>query len=277
MCRSPIALLIGLVSLFLINSALANPRYGESLCEKDGYYCLKISAKTKETTVTGGGKSKKTKRRIYTAENMLTKEIQEFDSIPTWDTLWPDTAELDIVQKINRINIPIYIGLVIAMPNDMQDKTYMDFAPFPQLSESGHEKVLIWDPKLLAWAAYDSSGALISWGPGVGGMDFCPDIKRSCRTIAGTFTILEKYSAGYRSSKYPIEECRGKEPGRPGCAPMPYFMKFHRGGLGFHGSDDVPGYHASHGCVRIFPADAEWLSKNFVEKDTKVIILPYSK
>jgi lipoprotein-anchoring transpeptidase ErfK/SrfK len=56
---------------------------------------------------------------------------------------------------------------------------------------------------------------------------------------------------------------------------MPFFMKFHRGGYGFHGSPDVPGRHASHGCIRVFPEDAEWLSKNFVENETKIVILPY--
>ena len=272
---SSATLLVGLASLFFTKPTLANSRYGESLCEKDGYYCLKIKAETKEVTVKNGDKSKKVKRRIYIAENILTGETREFESLPTWDTLWPEAAERNIVQKVNRLNISIRNGFVIAVPNDMQDKTYMNFSPFPQSTEPNNEKLLIWDPKLLAWAAYDSNGVLIAWGPGVGGMDFCPDIKRSCRTIAGTFTILEKYGANYRSSKYPLDECRGSEPGRPGCAPMPYFMKFHRGGLGFHGSPDVPGAHASHGCVRIFTEDAEWLSKNFADTGTKTVIRAY--
>lgn len=190
MHRSSAAIFIGLASLLLTRPAIANSHYGESLCEKDGYYCLKIIAEIKEIAVENSGKSKKIKKRIYIAKNTLTEETREFESLPTWDTLWPEISERDIVQKVNRLNIPIRSGFVIAVPNDMQDKTYMDFSPFPQSAEPVNEKILIWDPKLLAWAAYDSEGALVAWGPGVGGMDFCPDIKRTCRTISGTFTIL---------------------------------------------------------------------------------------
>lgn len=245
------------------HTAQAHPRYGESLCERDDYYCIRIRTSTRE------------KRRVFILENLRTQETKEFEKLPTWQTLWPDANEREIVQRVNRLNIPIISGFVIAVPNTMQDKTPMDFSPFPIVTDPPRKKLLLWNPELLAWAAYNAEGNLVAWGPGVGGMSFCPDLKRSCRTIAGTFRILEKYGPNYRSGKYPIGECKGSEPGRPGCAPMPYFMKFHHGGLGFHGSLDVPGRHASHGCIRLFPADAEWLSKNFVEIGTEVTILPY--
>ena len=49
-----------------------------------------------------------------------------------------------------------------------------------------------------------------------------------------------------------------------------------------HGSDDMPGYRASHGCVRMFVEDAKWLNHEFVEissdrnqqRGTLVIVKP---
>jgi len=65
---------------------------------------------------------------------------------------------------------------------------------------------------------------------------------------------------------------------------MPHCMYFYRG-YGFHGSNQVPGVHASHGCIRTFHEDAEWLNEEFIEvpsrrnnfKGTKVIIRDYPK
>lgn len=136
------------------------------------------------------------------------------------------------------------------------------------------EKVLIFNPQALAWAAYSPGGWLVRTGPASGGADWCADVKRSCRTAVGEFRILFKAGPTYRSGKYPLGTCRGTEPGRPGCVPLPYFMPFTRGGQGFH-AGVLPGYNASHGCVRLTLEDARWLSEKFVEVGTKVIILPY--
>jgi uncharacterized protein YcbK (DUF882 family) len=50
-----------------------------------------------------------------------------------------------------------------------------------------------------------------------------------------------------------------------------------------HGSPQVPGFNASHGCVRLFSEDARWLNENFAQAPdsrnsilgTKVIVLAY--
>lgn len=44
---------------------------------------------------------------------------------------------------------------------------------------------------------------------------------------------------------------------------MPYCM-FFQGGFAIHGSSDLPGHHASHGCVRVLVKDAQWLNEEFV-------------
>jgi len=39
-----------------------------------------------------------------------------------------------------------------------------------------------------------------------------------------------------------------------------------------HGST-LPGYHASHGCIRMFEDDAHWLNKEFTEKGTIIQVV----
>lgn len=65
---------------------------------------------------------------------------------------------------------------------------------------------------------------------------------------------------------------------------MPYCM-FFNGGQAFHGSPGgVIKGNVSHGCVRMFVEDAEWLRYDFVEppmdtngyRGTRVVVLPYS-
>ncbi len=113
----------------------------------------------------------------------------------------------------------------------------------------------------LTWTAYDNNGELIRSGRISGGKKYCPDIGKNCETITGTFTIFRKGDESCKSTIYPI--------GRGG-APMPYCMFFH-GGYALHGSNSVPNYNASHGCVRMSPEDAEWLNETFaIEGVTKV-------
>jgi|GEM_PF-1282207 len=136
---------------------------------------------------------------------------------------------------------------------------------FASSIETNGRKTFIFDPKQKAWAAYDEDGSLVKTGAASGGRGYCPDIRRSCRTPSGSFAVYRKGSSACKSRKYPI--------GRGG-APMPYCM-FFKGGYAIHGSPHVPNYNASHGCVRVRPSAAAWLSKNFMENGTKVIVRPY--
>jgi len=233
--------LIMVVNLILSKTALATEKpelYGETLCNNHGFHCINI----RETTVEKYFKTKKGSKKI------------EINVAETWEELWPDEREREIVMKVNRLNIKLASGMTIAVPNDMTNKTFMDFSPYPTEIDSLGEKFLIFDPKLLAWAAYDQKGQLVRWGPASGG-------KPGYHTPAREFTIFKEAGPKCRSSKYD--------------APMPWAMFFHKAGYAFHGSPKVPGYNASHGCVRLFNEDAEWLNKNFVEVGTKVIIRPY--
>jgi len=254
-------------------------RFGQSLCKKKGYHCVKATRR-----------SYRYKRKTPDGPESMRFVIRD-----TWETMFPDKKERKIVKKINRMNIELELGDVVAVPDTLHKKTLYDFSPFlfkikphripfsptrtksvtgadegpshPRIAARS-EKVLIYDLKLMAWAAYDEEGWLVRWGPGVGGKDFCEDIEQACLTPTGEMRIISVRGPDARSTKYPLG-CSGAS-----CAEMPWFMEFH-GGYGFHGSDRLPGRHASHGCVRLFGDDAKWLNQRFVELGLKVVVRPY--
>lgn len=123
----------------------------------------------------------------------------------------------------------------------------------------------VFNPNTLSWKAIDENGTVIRTGRASGGMKYCRDIRRGCKTPSGVYRVISKGGPGCKSSRYPV--------GRGG-APMPYCMFFSRY-YAIHGSYDVPARNASHGCIRVEPSDARWLSQNFVRVGTKVIVKPY--
>jgi hypothetical protein len=196
----------------------------------------------------------------------------------SWHSLWPDDHDRDIVMRINRMNTSIYPGQVIAVPERLSNSDVMEFSPFPRRIPSIQEKLIIFDPWYQAWGAYDESGSLVRWGPASGGSDWCRDLGKPCHTRSGYFRIQSLGSSECISHKFPI-----RRDGSRGGAPMPYCMYFNSG-QAFHGEPNgLPGYNASHGCVRLYVSDAEWLRYDFVEppnanndyQGTKVIVRPY--
>ena len=132
---------------------------------------------------------------------------------------------------------------------------------------SAGQKVVVIDPRVHAWGAYDSSGNLIKSGLATAGSNWCPDLGRPCRTSSGSFRIQSRGAADCKSKIFPMPT---------GAAPMPYCMLFH-GGQTMHGvsEGEVVEGNISHGCVRLHVADAEWLRFNFVDVGTKVEVKPY--
>lgn len=195
-------------------------------------------------------------------------KLPEYDCIQvesgqSWASLFPDPDTRALVKKINRMNTALYKGMIIAVPKDTENANHLEHAPFPEQISGGN--VVHVDISDLAWGAYDASGSLVNWGPISGGKNYCKDVGRSCRTIMGTFTFYSKKGPGCKSGKFPLPR---------GGAPMPYCMHFH-GGFAMHGSPTVPGYNASHGCVRMFVDDAKWMNEQFVRVgSTRVKIVP---
>lgn len=132
-------------------------------------------------------------------------------------------------------------------------------------SLTANANTFVYNPQTLQWKAINSNGVVIRTGRGSGGRNYCPDIGRSCRTPSGTFHVVSKGGPWCKSSRYPKPR---------GGAPMPYCMFFSKN-YAVHGSNDVPNYNASHGCVRVKTGDAQWLSNNFMHVGTTVIIKSY--
>ncbi|MEZ5301183.1 MAG: L,D-transpeptidase family protein [Verrucomicrobiales bacterium] len=107
----------------------------------------------------------------------------------------------------------------------------------------------------------------------------------SHRTPTGSFKVTQK-NIDHRSNLYGEivdaygnvvnnDATNGKDPIPPGGkfvgASMPFFMRFNNA-VGMH-AGYLPGYPASHGCVRM----PRWMAKNFynhVEYGTPVTVVP---
>ena len=213
--------------LFMHQPALAS--FGSKLCQKPQYDCYKVK------------------------------------SGDTWNKLFDNPELKNLVMKINRINVRLKKGMIIAIPKDDYTIDLLSHSPLPtQINPPGKKMITVsTHPTVLAWGAYDADGNLQNWGPVGGGKKWCPDVNRRCRTVPGKFTIYNKQGSGCASSKYPLPR---------GGAPMPYCMFFYKG-YALHGSHDVPGYNASHGCVRLFVSDAKWLNKEFTAGEKRVSVI----
>lgn len=189
----------------------------------------------------------------------------------TWSNLFPDPNQRDIVMRVNRMNTRIYAGMPLAIPDNLDNVDIMDLSPMARQIPAPGRKVVIFNPQVNAFGAYDADGQLVRWGPAAGGRDWCSDLDRPCHTTGGTYTIYTKSGVNCKSSIFPIPK---------GGAPMPYCMFFH-GGYAIHGSPEVPGFNASHGCIRVFFGDAQWLNQDFVDVSgdgypgTKVVVESY--
>ena len=137
---------------------------------------------------------------------------------------------------------------------------------FPLQIHGNGNRQFIFDPKAAAWAAYDENGTRVMTGGASGGMDFCEDVGKPCRTVTGKFRVYNKKGVECKSGEYPIETTGG--------AKMPYCMYFYRG-FTIHAAFEVPLYNSSHGCVRVFPSAAKWLNEQFINIGTQVTILSY--
>ena len=145
------------------------------------------------------------------------------------------------------------------------DRGYDSTARLPQRIASHGERVFIFSPRLLRWAAYDSQGYRVATGKANGGSHHCKDLGRPCRTPLGTHRVHSKGTVACISRKFPLPK---------GGAPMPY-CTFFRGGYAIHGSPYISNRNTSHGCIRVHTVAAKWLHRYFLNHGTKVVVLPY--
>lgn len=221
--KSLSTIIITTILFLFAHISAATQRFGETLCHNAEYSCLKV---------------------------------MEGD---TWDSLYPDLREQDIVKRVNRMNISLKEGIILAAPKNLENLTIYDVSPFPRYIEPTGEKEIFVSQKQLAWGAYDEQGELVWWGPISSGSGNCPSIDGHCLTPTGSFRIIRKQDIDCISTVFPV-----RANGMSGGAEMPFCMHFLTG-TALHGSDTLPGYRASHGCVRMFIEDARWLNEDFID------------
>ncbi|MEC3875009.1 L,D-transpeptidase [Chryseobacterium salviniae] len=119
------------------------------------------------------------------------------------------------------------------------DTTLMEYSPFPMQLDvlSPVKKIVVFSYPIQAYGVY-SNGSLVKWGPTSMG-------KKSAKTKTGlTFANWKK--------KLAISTVDSEWK-------LPYnFNIFNLDGIGWH-QYDLPGYPASHSCLRLLMNDAKWL------------------
>ena len=195
---------------------------------------------------------------FYSMPSLAKYYSQAIDAVTT-EYVGNDETDLAFVERLNLTEYELYHS-----PHEVSGKAnYASRLP-NHINVTG-KKIIVVDPHVHAWGAYNTSGQLIRAGLATAGGKWCNDIDRPCRTKVGVFRIYSLGNSDCISSLYPVNE---------GGAPMPYCM-FFNGGQGLHGSDHLAEANVSHGCVRISVNDAEWLRYNFAQIGTTVIIWPY--
>lgn len=180
----------------------------------------------------------------------------------TWAKLFPNKRNREIVKRLNRMNVSLRYRRWIVIPTSLGKVSHLDMSPFPDKVKASGKRLVVVNLGLHAFAAYNEEGRLIHWGPVSGGKGWCPDVRQYCNTAVGVFRVIHKQGPKCISEKYPVETAGG--------APMPYCMHYYRG-FALHGST-LPGFHASHGCIRLFKDDAKWLNKHFLTVGDRVIV-----
>ncbi len=136
------------------------------------------------------------------------------------------------VNRYDRRHIPA--GKTVLLPVDIEKAA--EYIPIPQvLDDSRGEREIRVYLALQYFGAYED-GKLLFWGPVSSG-------KKSRPTWPGKFSVNYK-QRHKRSIKYHN-------------APMPYSINYN-GGYFIH-EQSLPGYPASHGCIRLLMTDAKKL------------------
>ncbi|MGY5850618.1 L,D-transpeptidase [Salegentibacter sp. F14] len=145
----------------------------------------------------------------------------------------------EIIYSLNRIDPQrIVPGLILILPDSISER-FFDYSPFPENLEllESLPKALLVSQRVQAFAIYEN-GALCRWGPVSSG-------KQSTPTPNGL------HYANYKA-KRKISTVNASWI-------MPYYFNFMNfEGLALH-QYTLPGFPASHSCVRLFMEDAKYI------------------
>jgi hypothetical protein len=140
--------------------------------------------------------------------------------------------------KLNRLDVQhLRAGVTLLIPEQIDELNAL--SPFPDKLEAGSEipKLILVSLRVQAFGAYEY-GNLVRWGPTSTG-------KKATPTPAGLYHTNWKSKATRSSIN------------NDWLLPW-YFNLDNQRGISFH-QYDLPGYPASHGCVRLLEDDAAWI------------------
>lgn len=181
---------------------------------------------------------------MATPEGFTTHTIKEGDTLAS---LVPAQYR-DITMRANRIDEVSFnelkAGSEVLLPVNAKA---LEYVPLEKEHENKRGRVIVIDKKAQAFGAYQG-GELIYWGP-------VSTAKPGKTTPNGKFQIGSRERMHY-SSIY-------------NGAPMPYAQQVD-GDIFLH-QYSLPGYAASHGCIRLLMADAKWLFAWTQTGDTVIV------
>ncbi len=147
--------------------------------------------------------------------------------------------QIDLLKKLNRADAEKLPGMGFIVVPDRWDLRELDYTPMPPESSWArpHRKAVIVHQQGQVFGAYEN-GKLVRWGPVSSG-------GKSRPTPSGYFHL------------------NWKSKGRTSTVNRSWFLPWvfnfiNRDGISFH-HYELPGYPASHGCVRLLEGDAKWL------------------
>jgi hypothetical protein len=152
-------------------------------------------------------------------------------------------AQIDVLEKLNRRDRehlirtdPAVPGLIV--PSAWQDDE-LGYSPLPMEwpAAAAHAKYVVVHQPFQVFGAYES-GRLVRWGPISSG-------RKETATPAGSYNLT------WRSRKRTSTD-------NEAWVLEWYFNFINSRGISFH-QFDLPGYAASHACVRMLQRDAQWL------------------
>src|SRR5215510_4581406 len=146
--------------------------------------------------------------------------------------------KMAVLLKLNRLDDRhLRAGATILIPEQIEE--LINYSPFPHRLNTGREipKLILVSLRVQAFAAYEY-GDLVRWGPTSSG-------KKASPTPAGLYHTNWKSKANRSSIN------------NEWLLPW-YFNLDCQRGIAFH-QYDLPGYPASHGCVRLLDDDAAWI------------------
>jgi lipoprotein-anchoring transpeptidase ErfK/SrfK len=151
--------------------------------------------------------------------------------------------QLDLLEKLNRRDREHLIRIDPKVPGivvpEAWDRGELAYSPLPSAwpAAATLPKIVVVDQPSQAFGAYEA-GSLVRWGPVSTGRAETP-------TPAGAFhlTWRSRRRTSTDNDAWILEW---------------YFNFINHRGISFH-QFDLPGYAASHACVRLLQRDAEWL------------------